>query len=64
MKDLIESMEDAAEAWAWDNMRGDEFKCPGCGKWTPNAEGETLNPSPWAKPFCRKCAAEDSEGRK
>ena len=56
--DLIESVENAAEDWAADNIRGDEFKCPGCEKWTPMNEGETLTPNPWARPFCRKCAEE------
>lgn len=54
MRDFLETLEDRAEAWAIDNMRGDEFKCS-CGKWCKLSEGETMSPNPYAIPLCRQC---------
>lgn len=56
MKDILESMEDAAESWADENMRGNEFKCPGCGKWFPLDEAVASSPAPYALPICTGCA--------
>ena len=42
------------EAWAIDNIRGDEFKCC-CGNWVKLGEGETLSPDPYEIPVCGEC---------
>jgi len=55
LDDPFEAAERAAEDWAFENMRGDEVKCPGCGEWVPIEETSPSGPSPYSLPICRKC---------
>ena len=52
--DPIEQMENMAERWADDNIKGNEFKC-GCGKWTPLSEAQPSSANPYAQPICGEC---------
>ena len=55
--DPIERGETRAENWAYDNIRGHEFKC-GCGKWIKLEDGQPISPDPYASPVCPKCFEE------
>jgi len=55
--DPIERAEAVVENWAYDNIKGNQFKC-GCGKWCDLQDGETLSPNPYAIPVCPDCAEE------
>jgi len=52
--DPIEQMENIAERWAFDNVRGDKFKCD-CGKWVPLNDGQPIDRNPYAPPVCPDC---------
>jgi len=52
--DSIERMENLAEEWAFDNIRGDKFKC-GCGKWVSLLEGQPISANPYSPPVCSEC---------
>lgn len=54
LPDPIERAEARAENWAFDNIKGDMFKC-GCDKWGKLCEAETLSPDPYAIPVCHDC---------
>lgn len=54
--DPIERGESRTEAWAAENMYGDEFRCPGCGKMTPLDDAVSSSPDPYSLPICPACA--------
>ena len=54
LPDPIERMEASAERWADENIKGNMFKC-GCGKMCKMDDGETIDPSPYARPVCPDC---------
>jgi hypothetical protein len=55
--DPIEIMENRAERWADDNIKGSNFKC-GCGNWCDINEAVALSSNPYAIPVCSNCAEE------
>ena len=63
LPDITELYARHAERWADDNIRGDDFRCPRCGVWSPLAEAMPASPNPWAPPICRGCAQLE-EGRR
>ncbi len=52
--DPIERGEARCEAWAAENLRGDEATCC-CGNKFNIDEGETLSADPYAIPVCGEC---------
>tara|TARA_Y100000310_G_scaffold311548_1_gene357930 strand:- start:16510 stop:16746 length:237 start_codon:yes stop_codon:yes gene_type:complete len=60
LPDIIENMENAAEAWAYDNIKYDPetkkemFQCD-CGEWEELSKGEVVSDNPYAIPICGKC---------
>jgi len=52
--DPIERMESAAENWAFDNIKGNQFKCD-CGKWVPLNDGQPIDSNRYAPPVCPDC---------
>ena len=52
--DPIEQMENMAESWAFDNVKGNEFKCD-CGKWIPLNDGQPIDGNPYSPPVCPDC---------
>jgi hypothetical protein len=61
--DITEQWENAAESWAFDNIKyntetkKEMFHC-GCGKWEDLDKGEVVSANPWATPVCGKCFQE------
>ena len=53
--DFFEQQEKKCEDWAFDNLRDDEFRCPGCNEWKPLAEATMASPNPYSLPYCEKC---------
>ena len=52
--DPIERMENIAESWADENIKGDQFKC-GCEKWCSLNDGQPIDSNPYAPPVCPDC---------
>ena len=54
LPDPIERMEERSEGWAFENIKGDSFKCC-CEEWCKLVDGETISSDPYAVPVCPKC---------
>ena len=52
--DPIERGEMRVEAWEFENVKGDKFRC-GCGKGALLDEGDTVSADPYAIPVCPSC---------
>lgn len=56
MIDQFEAMEEAAERWADENLRGDNFICD-CGMLCKLDAGVYVSANPYAPPICPVCAS-------
>ena len=59
LPDVFEAGEASSEAWALDNIRGDDAKCAHCGAVVKIATMLPATPSPYALPICRRCSGEE-----
>ena len=55
--DPIEQMENMAEKWANEHIKGDVFKC-NCGKMCKLNDGQPISNNPYAPPVCMDCFGE------
>jgi hypothetical protein len=66
LPDPIELGEMHAEAWADENVRGDQYRCSDCGAWHPLEDAHPSSLNPYSVPICGGCLdlmLEDLEGR-
>ena len=54
LPDPIERGESRAEAWADENVAGDNFKCF-CGNICKLSYAESISPDPYGSPACPEC---------
>lgn len=57
LPDPVERGVARCEAWADENVDGDEATC-GCGRTFKLEDGETISPDPYAIPICPLCFEE------
>ena len=56
--DPLERGEANAEAWAAQNWKGIEYRCPGCERWCNEDDMHPSTPDPFSLPICGKCVDE------
>ncbi len=56
LPDFCERGEARCEAWEFDNVIGNRFRCC-CGEWCDMERAETLSLDPYAIPVCPNCFA-------
>ena len=55
LPDPLEMWENSAEAWAFENIKEDKFKCANYGAWTPIEQSHCSGNSHYSLPICSEC---------